>query len=159
MRLPALLILISTNAAGGTHCAPTETAAFSCRLTNGKVVSLCLARSPSMKPTALTYRFGRVGAPEFVFPTAPDGSLQRFFHAHYFRYQVDRTEVRFVNAGVEYSLFDYYDGEEKPQRARGVRVGPNEARELLCKGDVVSNLNVLEAVLPCDAESALASCR
>ncbi len=161
MRLPALLFLVSANAfAGGTHCARTETVAFSCSLAAGKVVSMCLAKPSVTGTEALSYRFGGLGAPELVFPESSSGSLGRFRYAHYYRYQVDRTELSFSNAGAEYSVFDYYDGEERQKYARGVRVSTNgKDHELLCKGAVVSNLGQLEALVPCDAESALGSCR
>ena len=161
VRVPALLFLLSANAfAGGTHCAPAETVVFSCVLAADKVVSMCLAKSLAAKPAALSYRFGRLGAPELVFPKSPSGSLERFRYAHYSRYQADRTELSFSNAGAEYSVFDYDDGEEKRKYARGVHVSANgKHHELLCKSGVVSNLSALETVVPCDAENALASCR
>ena len=134
--------------------------AFSCSLSAGKVVSLCLAKSPAAKPKALSYRFGRLGAPELVFPESPSGSLARFRYAHYFRYRVDRTELSFSNASAEYSVFDYDDVEEKPEHSRGVRVSANgKDHEFFCRGNVVSNLGTLEKAVPCDAENALASCK
>ncbi|MEO5953314.1 MAG: hypothetical protein ABIQ44_12685 [Chloroflexia bacterium] len=159
MRTPAFLLLISVNAvAGETHCAPAETVAFSCALSAGKVVSICLTKPPAAK--ALSYRFGRLGAPELVFPESPSGSLAQFRYAHYFRYQVDRTELSFSNAGAEYSVFDYYEREEKQEYSRGIRVKVSgKEHELLCKGKVVSNLGTLETAVPCDAENALASCK
>ncbi|WP_146139315.1 hypothetical protein [Simplicispira suum] len=157
MRVPTLLLLASTHAFGaGTHCLPHESVAFSCSLAVSKVVSVCFAKASNAKPATLFYRFGRLGAPELVFPESPAGSLQRFRYAHYFRYQVDRTELNFSNAGVEYSVFDDYDGEERPKYARGVRVTANgKEHELLCKRDVASHLKELAALVPCDAESGL----
>ena len=161
MRTPAVLLLVSANAlAAGTHCTATETAAFSCSLRDGKVVSVCLAKSSGAQPSALSYRFGRLGAPEFVFPDSPAGSLGRFRYAHYVRYQVDRTELGFSNGRAEYSVFDYYEGEGRPRYSRGVRVSlDGKDRERLCTGKVVSNLVPLESAVPCDSENALASCK
>ena len=161
MRLAALLLLVAAGASqAATHCTATEKVAFSCPLGASRVVSLCMAPSTGPGTPELSYRFGRLGAPELVFPSPPKGSLQRFRYAHYFRYRVDRTEVTFSNAGAEYTVFDYYEGEDKPSYARGVRVGVDgKNRELTCKGAVVSRLVQLGPLLPCDAENALSSCR
>ena len=101
-----------------------------------------------------------MGAPELVFPNAPVASPQQFRYAHYSRYQVDRTELRFSNAGVTYTVFDYFDGAEEPAFVRGVNVTVNgKDSALRCKGDVISAFIELEKLVPCDIESALASCK
>lgn len=140
-------------------CLRDERVVFSCAVAKGKVVSLC--RSAGARPAdgSLVYRFGRPGQPELVFPQAAAGSLQQFRYAHYFRAQVDRTELSFETATARYSIYDYYEGDQKPSRLRGVRVGIGDRDlELKCVGPVVSRLVELEDVVPCDADNALASC-
>ena len=163
MRVLALLslsILFAGACSAGTHCTSAETVAFSCSLSASRVISLCLAKQRGNGAPQLSYRIGRLGSAELVFPSSPADSAQKFRYAHYFRYQVDRTEVSFSNAGTEYAVFDYYEGEEKPAYSRGVRVIVRGVdHELQCKGAVVSRLVQLEAVIPCDTESALSSCR
>ena len=67
--------------------------------------------------------------------------------------------VKGSNRGPFAVSFDYFDGEEAPTFTRGVNVSVNgKERELRCKGAVVSHLTELQSVVPCDAESALASC-
>ena len=160
MRLAALLLLASVDASAfGTHCAPDETIAFSCSVSASKVVSVCLVEGSNRGPFAVSYRFGPLGTPELVFPSSAIGSARKFRYAHYFRYQVDRTELSFSNAGADYTVFDYFDGKDAPTFTRGINVSVNgKERELRCKGAVVSHLTELQSVVPCDAESALASC-
>ena len=38
---------------------------------------------------------------------------------HYFRAQVDETEISFQINGYEYQIFDTYNGEERPRIERG----------------------------------------
>ena len=129
-------------------------------LESSKVVSVCLVKGTGKNLPTLWYRFGRLGAPELVFPKSSAGSLRKFRYAHYSRPQVERTELAFSNAGVEYSVFDYYDGEERPMYARGVGVTENgKDRDFRCRAGVISNLIELEKLVPCDAENALASCK
>lgn len=160
MRIQALFFFVSVNAfATGTHCTSAEKVAFTCSLASSKVVSVCLLQGQGDAPTSLSYRFGRLGSPEFVFPSSPVNSHQKFRFAHYFRYQVDRSELNFSNADAEYSVFDYFDGEETPSYARGVNVTVNgKDHESRCKGEATSHLIELEKVVPCDTENALASC-
>lgn len=142
-----------------SHCKPAETVAFSCSLGASRIVSLCLA-SPRGGAPQLSYRIGRLGATELVFPDSPIDSARKFRYAHYFRYQVDRTEVSFSTAGAAYAVFDDYEGEEKPSDSRGVRVTVGGVEhDFPCKGAVVSRLQQLEAAVPCDPEDSLASCK
>ena len=160
VRIAALLPLVSANASvAQTHCTPSETVAFSCSLKAAKVVSLCLGHAQGQGSAPLSYRFGRLGKPEFVFPAPSTGTSGTFRYAHYARYQVDRTEVSFSNAGVDHVVFDYREGGPNPSLSRGIRATRNgKDIELNCKGRSVSRLLQLQPLLPCDAENALASC-
>lgn len=109
----------------------------------------------------MQYRFGHLSQVELTFPDQKTSPRSVFRYAHYFRAQVDRTEVVFVNNGYKYTLYDYYEGEEKPAvKALGVRVGrENEGdrkeSEIKCRGRGESRLNLLEAVVPKDKDNAL----
>ena len=84
----------------------------------------------------------------------PAAGRPDFRYAHYFRAGVDRTEVSFRNDDADYAVFDYTEGR---QRSAGVRVLTASGREktFACRGTVHSRLGALEAVLPCDPDSAL----
>jgi hypothetical protein len=84
----------------------------------------------------------------------PAAGRPDFRYAHYFRAGVDRTEVSFRNGDADYAVFDYTEGR---QRSAGVRVLTASGREktFACRGAVHSRLGALEAVLPCDPDSAL----
>jgi hypothetical protein len=164
-KLALLLILFPTIAyAEDSLCAPTEQVLFSCSIGKAeKIASLC--GSPELKKGSgyLQYRYGVRGKIELVFPATKDNSLEKFRYAHYFRYQIDRAQVSFSNGGFEYSVFTSYDREGKrPVEEHGVLVskeGPSSKEtHLICKSPVSMQLEKLENVLPCDTQSALASC-
>lgn len=62
--------------------------------------------------------------------------------------------MSFRNGDADYAVFDYTEGR---QRSAGVRVLTASGREktFACRGAVHSRLGALEAVLPCDPDSAL----
>ena len=68
---------------------------------------------------------------ESGFPEGRAGSQKRFCYEHEFGARFDRTEIGFENSGYSYTLFDYYDGEQKSaSREAGVRVrAPERARK------------------------------
>ena len=145
------LALAGPAAAGGPSrpeglCAAAETAWFSCRSASGAWIALCEGAE-----RGLQYRFGRPGQIALAYPAAgrPD-----FRYAHYFRAGVDRTEVSFRNGDADYAVFDYTEGR---QRSAGVRVltARGQEKTFACRGPVHSRLGALEAVLPCDPDSAL----
>jgi hypothetical protein len=158
------LALFSTTAvAVGSHCKDQEQVVFSCSIAkSSKVVSLCASRPFSKAQGSLVYRFGRIGNVELEFPSSPTDSIGQFRFAHYFRYQTDRTDVSFTIGRFEYSVFDDYEEDENPKNSRGVSVsntlGDGAETQLLCGSQVESDLKILEGVVPCDADSALATC-
>ena len=165
MRYLGLLVLgFATGAyATGNHCSPQEQVVFSCAIKKSpKVVSVCASSNLSSSEGTIAYRFGILGKPEFQFPPRTDGSVKSFRFAHYSRYQVERAELSFDSGNFSYTIFDYYEGEEKPPYMRGVRVSPKDGKgkdiELQCSGKVISSLTKVEGVVPCDKENALATC-
>jgi hypothetical protein len=65
------------------------------------------------------------GKVELEYPGQREGSQRAFKYRHYFRARVDQTEIEFSVDGYRYSVFDDYNGEEKPAIARqGVTVTP-----------------------------------
>ncbi len=163
--LTLFLVLSAANVvAAGSHCFNYEQVIFSCSIQkSSKIVSLCASRTLAKGQGALAYRFGVPGRLELQYPHSPDGSIQQFRHAHYFRHQIDRTEVSFSVGSFIYSVFDYYDGEEKPKHSRGVRVSnsgeKSRATELVCVGAVQSELQKLAGIVPCDENNPLSSCQ
>ena len=159
----ALLIVVlpaAPVARAATLCADAEQAIFSCGLKGSpKTVSLCGSRGLTAKNGYLQYRFGRTGQIELEFPRERAASQQAFAYAHYFRAQVDRTEVSFENGGHRYAVFHSYEGEEKPaKRYAGVAItspGSKTERILSCSGPVVNKLYALEDIVPCDEDNAL----
>jgi len=64
-----LSVLARTAAAGTSHCSAKEQTLFSCD-TGHKTVSVCASPDLSANAGSLQYRFGRLGAPELVYPSA-----------------------------------------------------------------------------------------
>lgn len=155
--LSLICISVTALAEAPTHCDPSEKIIYNCQIKGSpKVISLCASKDLSQKSGYLQYRFGRPGKIEFEFPKERQSSQKRFQYAHYFRFQVDRTEVSFKNAGYEYTLYNYYDGDEKPPESEsGVRVNTST---LACGSAATDNLFTLKEVLPCDEANALGGC-
>jgi hypothetical protein len=130
---------------------------------SSKVVSLCASKQLSKENGRLSYRFGPLGKVELEFPSAKTETLQQFRLAHYFRFQTDRTEVSFSNGKFTYSIFDYYDEQETPKYSRGISLnsinGQGREIQLLCGAKIISELQKLEGVLPCDTNSEFANCK
>lgn len=142
-------------------CRAEEQIFFSCPVTrSSKLISLCGSKSLDARRGYLQYRLGRPGAVELQFPRDRANTQRVFRHAHYFRAQVDRTEVTFDNEGYRYVVFDYYEGDIKPAvRESGVRVRRHGANtnetELTCDGKPTSKLGGLESIVPRDNDNPL----
>jgi len=96
-------------------CTKDEKVVFSCPLRrSAKIVSLCSSQKLTKDAGYLQYRFGVPGKIELEFPDIRDDSLKVFKYSHYFRAKVDSTEISFSRNGYTYSVFDDYNGEEKP---------------------------------------------
>ncbi len=132
-------------------CQPSERVIFSCTLKRpAKLVALCASKSLTRENGYLQYRFGLPGKVELEYPKQQDGSSQFFRYHHYFRAQVDLTEISFTNDGVEYAVFDNYNGEEKPAVSEeGVTVSDKgKDTTLTCKGRAKVDFEPLHNVLP-----------
>jgi heat shock protein HslJ len=107
-------------------CGTDEQIIFSCRLKRpAKIVSLCASPDLQRDEGYLQYRFGLPGRVELEYPEDHQATQERFEYTHYFRYQVDLTEINFSIEGNRYQIFDAYNGEEKPRVIQyGVTVTP-----------------------------------
>ena len=156
----AALLPVHASAADGL-CLADEQTVFSCRIAKSSdQVALCAAAQ--LDETGwLLYRFGVPGEIALEFPEKRAGSLQRFGFKHYMRYQTDYTDITFNIGKTQYSVYDYYQGEEKPAYARGVRVTTDTGKEidLPCRGKVRSDLLKLEGLLPCTDPEDGAGCK
>jgi hypothetical protein len=162
MRLAHLLVAISalvfvavSNDANATSqaslCQPGERVVFSCGLKRpAKLVALCASKSLTKESGYLQYRFGVPDKIELEYPKQREGSTQLFRYHHYFRAQVDLTEISFTNDGVEYTVFDNYNGEEKPAVSEeGVTVSDKGKDTTLgCRGRAKVDFENLQNILP-----------
>jgi len=133
-------------------CAKGEHILFSCAVKrSAKFVSLCAAPDLTKDRGYVQYRFGLPGKIELEFPSDRQGSQQKFHYSHYFRYQVDLTEVTFEINGYLYSIFDNYNGEEKPAiSSQGVSVtAPGKPKDIsfVCRGKPKADYSTLPDVL------------
>lgn len=96
-------------------CSKGEKVIFSCTVKpSTKVVSLCSSTKLTKMEGYLQYRFGLPGKIELEFPKNRADSLKAFQYSHYFRAQVDQTEISFSLDGYTYKVFDNFNGEERP---------------------------------------------
>ena len=138
---------------GGTLCEKGERVIFSCPVKRpAKIVSLCASKDLTAETGYLQYRFGLPGKVELQYPQDRTGTQSKFQYTHYFRAQVDLTEISFTNNGYEYQITDDYNGEEKPaQSIQGVSVtAPGKPKEvsLTCRVKPKADYTDLQAVLP-----------
>jgi hypothetical protein len=160
--LVIVLLLFSSSAyALATHCSDNEQILFSCQIAKShKVVSLCAAKELAKDRGYVRYIFGKLGKPEFTFPSSPANALDAFNYEHYFRAQVDRTAILFVNHAIEYRVFDNYDGETQPHHQQGVSVIDASAKEtsLFCATKIDAHLEKLRGVIKCNQDNPLFDC-
>jgi hypothetical protein len=136
-----------------TLCAKDERVLFSCPVKRpAKIVSLCASKDLTSDRGYLQYRFGLPGKIELEFPKDRQGTQQKFQYMHYFRAQVDETEISFQINGYEYQIFDTYNGEERPRiSTEGVNVtAPGRPKEVsfACRTKAKADYSDLQAVLP-----------
>jgi hypothetical protein len=134
-------------------CATDERVIFACLLKQpAKIVSVCASKNLTSENGYLQYRFGLPGKIELEFPKDRAGTQQKFEYTHYFRARVDLTEINFSIDGVNYSVFDDYQGEEKPAVSeQGVAInwpGTNKKEvRLTCRTKPKADYADLQAVL------------
>jgi hypothetical protein len=137
----------------GTLCTETEKVLFSCSVKrSAKVVSLCASSDVSRTRGYVQYRFGTPGKIELEYPAEKANSQDKFAYHHYFRAQLDETEVSFSSGGYKYAIFDDYNGEMRPAvSSQGVRVestGNGKDSTLECQGKAKASYGDLDQILP-----------
>jgi hypothetical protein len=136
-----------------TLCTKDERVIFACALNRpSKVVSVCASKDLTRERGYLQYRFGVPTNVELEFPKERTGTQGKFEYSHYFRAQVDLTEINFKIEGVEYSVVDDYNGEEKPpQTSQGVTINwpGTDKKEVryTCRTKPKTDYSDLQAVL------------
>jgi hypothetical protein len=134
-------------------CNRDERVIFACLLKQpAKIVSICASKDLTGETGYLQYRFGSPGKIELEFPKDRTGTQQKFEYTHYFRARVDLTEINFTVDGVSYSVFDDYQGEEKPEVSeQGVAINwPGTSKKevrLTCRTKPKADYSDLQAVL------------
>ena len=134
-------------------CAKDERIIFSCPVKRpAKIVSICASKDLSSDQGYLQYRFGLPGKVELEFPKDRNATQPKFQYSHYFRARFEMTSISFTVDGYEYSVFDDYNGEEKPQiSTQGVNVtAPGKPKEtsFVCRTKPKADYTDLQAVLP-----------
>ena len=140
-----------------TLCAKDERVIFSCPVKRpAKIVSVCASKDLTSDRGYLQYRFGLPGKIELEYPKDQSETQKKFHYTHYFRARFDLTSINFDIDGYEYSVFDDYNGEEKPEIiSRGVSVAaPGKPKEasFVCRAKPKADYSDLQAVLPSGQE-------
>jgi hypothetical protein len=136
-----------------TLCAKVERVIFGCLLKRpAKIVSLCASKDLTSETGYLQYRFGLPSKIELEFPKDRQDTQQKFEYTHYFRARFELHEINFTVDGVNYSVFDDYNGEEKPEvMLQGVSVNqpgtPKKEVRYLCRTKPKADYTDLEAAL------------
>jgi hypothetical protein len=136
-----------------TLCAKDERVIFGCWLTRpAKIVSLCASKDLTSETGYLQYRFGLPARIELEFPKDRQGTQEKFEYTHYFRARFELNEINFTTDGVNYSVFDDYNGEEKPEvMLQGVSINRpgTQKKEVryLCRTKPKADYADLEAAL------------
>ena len=115
-----------------TLCAKDERVIFACVLRRpAKIVSVCASKDLTRETGYVQYRFGLPARIELEYPKDRNGTQQKFEYTHYMRALVDLNEINFSIDGVDYSVVDDYNGEEKPpQSLEGLTINwPNTNRK------------------------------
>jgi len=138
-------------------CAAGEKVVFSCPLKRSdKVVSLCASTKLTKTEGYLQYRFGIPGKVELEYPKERTPAANAFHYSHYFRAQVDLTEISFSIDGYGYKVFNNFNGEEKPAISdQGVTVQPPENKKEFnysCRTRAKMDFGDLSDVLPNESQ-------
>ena len=137
----------------GSLCEGGEKIVFSCRVEiAAKFVSLCSSKELTKDRGYLQYRFGLPGKIELEFPKQRKQTQSAFKYSHYFRAQVDETEISFTKDGHQYTVFDRYSGDQKPVVHRqGLTImlpGTPKPVMLECRGKVTAHYEDLPETFP-----------
>lgn len=137
----------------GSLCERDEKVVFSCTVAkSARIVSLCSSKQLTKEQSYLQYRFGLPSKIELEYPKERSRPSEAFKYSHYFRAQVDTTEISFSLNGYEYAIVDDYNGEQKPaQHSQGITITPpNNGKPvtLNCRGRVQAQYGDLADVFP-----------
>ncbi len=140
----------ATSAIG--HCAADETAFFDCDVGKGKRLSVC-ANEGSMQ-----YRFGKIGAPELVFPEQAKDGAQHFTIEERAHVRSSGNVLSFHNADVRYEVTSMIGGgccsdeEAAANNFVGVYVFKKDTYDILatvgCRGEGTDRLGELIGKVP-----------
>jgi hypothetical protein len=137
-------------------CSKGETVVFSCPLKSStKVVSLCSSEKLTKTEGFLQYRFGVRGNVELEYPKDRSRPEHAFHYNHYFRAQVDLTEISFSIDGYTYTISESFNGEEKPaiSEERLTVTRPNSEKDVTydCRGRAKVDFSAVSEVLVNDS--------
>jgi hypothetical protein len=137
-------------------CSKGERVVFSCALKSStKTVSLCSSEKLTKTEGYLQYRFGLPAKVELEYPKDRSKPEQAFRYNHYFRAQVDLTEISFSIDGYTYTVSDSFNGEEKPAISEeGLTVTrPNSEKDVtyVCRGRAKVDFTAISEVLVNDS--------
>ena len=111
----------------GTMCTGENWVVFSAMSTkNGKIVSVCVAEGDDTTPSHMTYRYGKPGAPELIFPDTAEGSFEKFTFRRYTRPRTTYLKFEFTSEGFNYEILDGGDDTETSTELRVTRVSDGE---------------------------------
>lgn len=140
-----------------TLCARTERVIFACVLRRpAKIVSVCASKDLTRDTGYVQYRFGSPAKIELEYPKDRTGTQQKFAYTHYMRALVDLNEINFSVDGVDYSVIDDYNAEEKPaQSIEGITINwpGTDKKEVryTCRTKPKTDYTDLQAVLSSDS--------
>lgn len=135
-------------------CTRDEHIIFSCLVKRpAKIVSLCASKDLAKERGYLQYRFGLPGKIELEYPKDRLRTQEKFQYTHYMRALVDLTEINFEIDGYNYSVFDDYNAEEKPEFSRqGVTINrPGSGQKeviYVCRSKPKADFGNLGDILP-----------
>lgn len=115
----------------GTLCTNEDWVVFSAVSDmSGKVVSICMSEGDDTTPSHLTYRFGRPGDVELLYPSGAAGSKDAFMLRTYTRAQTSYLKFEFRNGGFDYAILEGYDGDMEDIALRVTRLSDNKVISL-----------------------------
>ena len=121
------------------------------------MISVCGSQNLTKDAGYLKYRFGTSEKIEMEFPASKKKSLNKFYFAHYSRYQTDYSLLSFTNKKFKYAVFKNYDETQKPKTSAGVLITTSDQNEksIVCSRELFFELNQLEGLVACDPDDAL----
>jgi hypothetical protein len=87
-----------------SHCSPHEQTLFNCS-TKQKAVSVCATQDLSAVAGSIQYRYGRLGAPELVYPTPATGWRQLVYGGALTLAGGGGAYIAFVNGSYRYVVY------------------------------------------------------